>query len=229
MKPIAIFYHAVFFKKDGGAWQRSGPVISQQMKELEDSGLMAEQKHFVAGINGGKESEVYAACYIPKAKAIFNGLDSTHQTYTIQAMYDWCVEHPGWYVLFFHAKSVGHESKEYESYLPFEMRWMRCMTNACIVNWRQCVADLDSGYESVGCHWMENVGVPPVDNIWGGTFYWVTSDFVATLPEPLESYTVKEYGIEHPQARSLSERWIGMGPRLPKIKDYHVNGIGSCP
>lgn len=228
MKPIAIFFHTVFFKADGGAFQRSGPMNAKYMKDLEDSGLMDAASHFTAGINGGKESEVYAKCYLPRAQHLFHGIDVISANFTFQAMRDFCVAHPGWNVVFFHGKSIAHETPEYVSYLPFEMRWINCMVNACIRNWRTCVADLET-HDSVGCHWMENVGNPPVDHIWGGTFYWVTSDFAATLPSLYDCPLVKQFGMKSIEGRATGEQWIGLGPKLPRIKDYHVNGIGSCP
>lgn len=228
MKPIAIFFHGVFFKPNGGAFSRSGPLMQKYMKDLTDSGLMDASQYFLAGINGGTESEVYAKCYLPRAKHLFNGLDCISANPTLEAMRIFSVEHPGWNVFHFHCKSVAHDTPEYASYLEFENRWIRCMVNACIYNWRTCVTDLEQ-HDSVGCHWMENVGVPPVDHIWGGDFYWATSDFLATLPPLNECPLVKKYGIKSYDSRATGEQYIGLGPKLPRIKDYHVNGIGSCP
>lgn len=228
MKPIAIFYHTVFFHADGTPFQWSVKFNEKYMNDLSDSGLLDVQQHFTAGINGGPESEVYAKVYLPKARHIFHGKEVRSSNFTTEAMRLFCVAHPGWNVLHFHSKGLAHDTPEYAGYLEFENRWIRCMVNACIYNWRTCVADLEH-FDSVGCHWMENVGSPPVDHIWGGTFYWATSDFIATLPPLSECPLVKQFGIDKFGSTATDEQYIGLGPKLPRVKDYHVNGIGSCP
>ncbi len=142
-------------------------------------------------------------------------------------MWEFSKANPGWNVLYFHSKGATHTDVEY---LKFVTRWRNCMMNALIVNWAQCITDLDSGFESVGCHWMTNMSPPSdKDSIWGGNFFWATSNFIATLPDILDRDLIKNHGITAPIARYEGERWIGSGPKLPKIKDYHINGIGSCP
>jgi len=228
MKPIAIFYHTVFFKTDGRPFIWSVKFNEKYMKDLKDSGLLGASEYFLAGINGGAESEVYARCYLPRAKHLLHGKDCLSSNLTIEAMRDFCVKHPGWNVFHFHSKGLAHDTQEYAEYVEFESRWIRCMVNACIYNWKTCVADLEN-HESVGCHWMENVGNPPVDHIWGGDFYWATSDFIATRTPVSECPLVKQYGIRHFNSRATGEQYIGLGARKPSVKDYHINGIGQCP
>lgn len=228
MKPIAIFYHTVFFKADGSPFQWSVKFNEKYMKDLADSGLLDVQRRFVASINGGSESEVYAKVYLPQAKHVFYGLDNPGANLIMDEMRLFCVGHPGWNVLYFHSKGLAHSTPEYASYVEFESRWIKCMVNACIYNWRTCIADLEN-FDSVGCHWMQNVGNPPVDNIWGGAFYWVTSDFFATRTPIGECPLVKQYGVRSWKSNPTGEHYIGLGPTLPRVKDYHVNGIGSCP
>jgi hypothetical protein len=228
MKPIAIFYHTVFFKEDGSPFEWSVKFNDKYMRDLTDSGLMDASQHFVAGINGGQESEIYAKLCLPKAQHVFHGLAGTSTNYTTDLMRNFCGNHPGWNVLFFHSKGLAHSTPDYASYVAFEARWIKCMVNACIYNWRTCVEDLET-HDMVGCHWMKNVGVPPVDNIFGGTFFWGTSDFIATLPPIQECPRVKQYGINSAEARATSEQYPGLGPKLPITKDYCVHGIGMCP
>lgn len=228
MKPIAIFYHTVFFKADGGPWPWSVRFNEKYMKDLVDSGLMDAAQHFVAGINGGKESEIYARLTLPKAQHLFHGIDCLSENLTMEAMRTFCLEHPGWNVLHFHSKGLAHDAPEYAGYIEFESRWINCMVNACIHNWRTCVGDLET-HDSVGCHWMANVGNPPVDHIWGGCFYWATSDFIGTLPPLADCPLVKKFGIRSAEGRATGEQYIGLGPNLPRIKDYHWGGIGACP
>lgn len=228
MKPIAIFYHTVFFQGDGSPFPWAQQFNEKYMKDLTDSGLLDAADHFVAGINGGKESEDCAKLYLPRAEHVFHGLEGTSTNHTTQLMRDFCEDHPDWNVLYFHSKGLAHHVPEYASYLEWENRWIKCMVTNCIHNWRTCVEDLET-YESVGCHWMLNIGSAKADNIWGGTFFWVRSDFVKTIPAVSECPLVKEFGINSKEARATSEHYIGLGPRLPTTKDYCINGIGSCP
>lgn len=229
-KPIALIYHTVFHKVDGSPWPRSVAYNMKYMKDVRDSGLMAAQSHFLAGINGGQETEVYAKLHLPEATHLFHGLDCISANPTFEAGRNFCVDHPGWNVLVFHSKGLAHHSDDPHNaaYTEFENRWIKCMVNACIHNWRTCVEDLKE-HDSVGCHWMANVGVPPVDHIWGGNFWWATSDFIATLPSFYQCPLVKQYGIRSLEGNSTGEQWIGLGPKLPRFKDYHWGGIGSCP
>lgn len=234
MKPIAIFFHGVFFTSDGtrrrveAPYAKSGQWMQKYMKDLEDSGLMDASTHFFAGINGGQESEVYAKCYLPKATHLMHGTDCRSSNLTSEAMRVFAVAHPGWNIFHFHAKGIAHDIPQYDSYRAFEARWIRCMVTHNIYNWKTCVADLET-HDSVGCHWMVNVGNPPVDHIWGGTFWWATSDFLATLPPLAECPLVKQFGMKSYESRATSEQYIGLGPKLPKTKDYCTYGIGCCP
>lgn len=140
MKPIAIFFHAVFFQSDGtrrrveSPYVGSGPLMQKYMKDLEDSGLLDAADYFAAGINGGQESEVYAKCYLPRAHHIMHGTDCRSSNLTTEAMRLFSVSHPGWNVFRFHSKGVAHNIPQYDGYRAFEARWVRCMVNACIHN-----------------------------------------------------------------------------------------------
>jgi len=228
MKKIAIWYSTVFFQKDGSPFPWSVRFNEKYMKDLTDSGLMDAQSHFVAVINGGQESEVYAKVYLPKAQHRFNGIDCQGNSLMMVEAREFAIAHPGWNILIFHSKGLAHHMPEYAGYIEFESRWIKCMVNACIYNWRTCVADLET-YDSVGCHWLANVGENSADNIWGGMFYWVTSDFFATRTPMGETPLVKKHGIRHWDARFESEHYIGLGPTLPRTKDYCTAGIGNCP
>ena len=143
------------------------------------------------------------------------------------AMWEFAKLHLDHYILYFHSKGATHTDLEY---LKFTGRWRNCMMYHLVQNWRKCVEDMDSGFESVGCHWMTNMSPPSdKDSIWGGNFFWATAEFLSTLPDMLDRDLIKQHGVYAAISRYEGERWIGSGPRLPKIKDYHVNGIGSCP
>lgn len=192
------------------------------MAALKHYGLLGAAQEFHAGINGGAEAEGPARMLLPpKANRIFHGSQCRNECRTILAMEHWIAEHPGWYVLYLHPKGATHDA-EFEG----GMRdvWRRCMMKHLVGNWQKCVADLNSGFDSVGCHWMTGKQTPPGQSIWAGNFWWAKSDFLKTLPSITLRDRIKLSGLDSLESRYESEVWIGNGPNLPKIKDYHGPG-----
>lgn len=230
MKPIAIFYHCLLV---GGTPPDLLPnafcVVDEQMQQLMRSGLLNVAERFVVGINGGKESDNYANMVIPpKAKRVSHGLQSRSENLTIVEVENWVRDHPDWYVLYFHSKGA---TKTDPCFIEHGTKWRQCMMRSCITNWRQCVADLDRGFESVGCHWLTKMGSDQSQNYWAGTFFWAKSNFLRTIPSIYTRARIKMSGISSLESRFEAEAWIGTGPRLPMVRDYHpVNPSvrGSC-
>lgn len=218
MSRIAIFYHCLFFRGDPPVQVPSGiQVVGEQMEIIKDNGLLDASEYVSIGINGGDESQVYSSMLIPKkAKVHFHGLDSRNENSTLLNLEQWLPGNSGWNVLYFHSKGA---TWPYDDYM--RSRWRGCMMRNLICNWRQCVKDLDSGFDSVGCHWMVPPATPKGQHIWAGTFWWAKSDYLLTLPSIMNRDRIKLSGLKHQDSRYESEVWIGNGPRLPKIKDYH--------
>ena len=106
------------------------------------------------------------------------------------------------------------------------------MKNA-VTNWRTCVADLDSGADAVGSHWMVPPETPIGQHIFAGNFFWAKASFLRTLPSIMDRERIKMSGIDSLDSRYESEVWLGNGPRIPKVKDYHgpnwnPSKIGTC-
>lgn len=220
MNPIAIFYHCLFFTGEPPQLTPSGiQVVHEQMETLKQNGLADCCQHFSVGINGGNESRVYASMLFPrKAQVHFHGLDSHNENATLLNLEQWLPGHVGWNVLYFHSKGA---TWPYDDYL--RSRWRGCMMRNVVTNWKQCVRDLESGFDSVGCHWMVPPATPVGQHIWAGTFWWSTSDYLLTLPSIMDRDRIKTSGLKHSDSRYESEVWIGNGPRLPHVKDYHPN------
>lgn len=221
MRKIALFYHCLFFNGQPPQLTPSGvEVVSEQMGVISQNGLLDAAEYFSVGVNGGNESQVYVSMLIPpKAIVHYHGLDSHNENSTLVNLEQWLPGHAGWYVLYFHSKGA---TWPYDDYL--RSRWRGCMMKHCVLNWQQCVKDLDAGYESVGCHWMTFPQTPKGQSIWAGTFFWTKSDFLLTLPSIMQRERIKQSGLKHRDSRYESEVWIGNGPRLPKVKDYHGPG-----
>lgn len=226
MKPIALFYHCLFFYGDPPELrQYACDIIRDQMERLMGSGLLAASSHFLVGINGGEESKSIASIIIPsKAKLIFHGLQSRAENLTLVELEKWVPAHPNWNVLYFHAKGATHDG--IGEYSKFSAKWKDCMMGDLVDNWRRCVADLNL-VESVGCHFMRGMA-DGSQNIWAGNFWWANSNFLATIPSIFLRDRIKISGISNVESRYEAEVWIGNG-KLPSVKEYRPNGGNGCP
>lgn len=206
MKPIAIFYHCIL---SGGepavATDHMIAIIGEQMRALKESGLEEAAQVIVIGVNGGPHDSLLLLDIAPGKSQVEYNETGTAELPTMKRMQDWCREHPGWLVLYHHTKGAIHPvGSAYH-------RWRQCMERVVIWNWRKCVADLMTGMESVGAHWLQPEVMPFIGPwaYWGGNFWWATSDFINTLPP-----------IDITLGRYEAEVWIGRGPRRPRVKDY---------
>jgi hypothetical protein len=88
---------------------------------------------------------------------------------------------------------------------------------------------MESGAESVGCHWLTGKSADHNQNLWGGNFFWAKASFLRTLPSIYERGIIKVSGIKSIESRYEAEVWIGNGARLPIVKDYHPDdAYGVC-
>lgn len=211
MKPISIWYHTIL---SGGTvpidTEYAALIMQEQMEALTKSGLREESDEFYIGVNGDSDDANIARmlCPCPHVKILVNGSEATTEIPTLFALATWAKQHPDWYVLYFHIKSVTH---------PREMlytNWRRRMERAVIWGWKNCVADLDAELDSAGAHWLTPEQFPRLVKdtpFWGGNFWWATSNFIRTLPSlPLPTW----------ENRFEAEHWIGRGPKRPVVHDY---------
>lgn len=214
---LAIFYHTLFeLGNPPQILPHAISIVREQMAALEGSGLLDACTKMVVGINGDEESREIANLVIPtKSEVILHGLDSRNENSTILALHEFAKGHPDYYCLYFHAKGASREEQT-----EHIVNWRQCMTKHVIQNWWQCVADLDAGFESVGCHWLTNQA-DGTQSIWGGNFWWAKASFLRMLPSMMHRSRIKLSGLKSVESRYESEVWIGYGARLPKIKDYH--------
>lgn len=227
---IIIFFHALLRLGDPPELLPGAiDIIPRQMKQLQDTGLLDAASEFIVGINDeGFEGEALARILFPsKAKFVFHGLKSRCECRTILLLENWVKQHPGEYLIFYaHSKGVSHPVGSQPAL--FRERWRNCMSHHCVLNWRQCVHDLESGFESVGAHWMEPPATPPGQFIWAGNFFWSRASFLSTLPSIMLRDRIKVSGIDALESRYEAEVWLGNGPRLPRIRDYHGPNWTPC-
>lgn len=220
--PIAVFYHCLFaLDTPANIRQSALEIVHQQMQYCAVTGLTGAASHFCVGINGGEESVAYADLVLPlKSVKVYHGLESHAENPTLVELEKWLPGHSGWNVLYFHAKGCTHGPGPVAHSRAI---WRDCMMRNLVGCWERCVADLERGFESVGCHWMEPPATPPEQFIWAGNFWWAKSDFLLSLPSIMKRARIIESGLGHADSRYEAEVWIGNGPRRPKVRDYHPN------
>lgn len=227
MRPLAVFYHGLFWAGDPPTLRANAvEVVRSQMKRLEASGLLAHASEMVVGINGGRESESLVSMFIPaKARVMMHGLESKSENLTLLEMEKWTRAHPGWNVLYFHAKGSTHDPNG-SNYERCSVRWRECMMRRCVDQWHYAASLLENGFEAVGCHWI----APNDQHYFAGNFYWTTSDFFATIPSMIHRARIKTSGISSLESRFEAEVILGNGPRLPRVKDLETgHHLWQCP
>jgi hypothetical protein len=223
---IIVIYHCFLFNGEPPTLREGAfAVVRNQMQRLANSGLADAASEIIVGINGGEESlEVARLIMPPKAKLVPHGLQSKNENPTLVLMENWVRANPGEaYILYFHAKGSGHDINS--DYGKFDGKWRECLMQNCVDNWQRCVDDLGY-YEAVGCHWLTGQGHDHSQHYFAGTFFWARQSYLATLPSIFLRDRIKVSGLGSPESRYEAEVWIGNGPRLPVIKDYHPGPIG---
>lgn len=219
MKNTAIFYHCLFgIGESFTLLPQAGCVVSDQMTQLVNSGLWDAASEIQIGINGGQESVPIAQHIIPpKANLHFHGLQCRTENRTVEMLLNWTKTHPGWDVLYFHSKSASHPGNS-DYALRVAVPWKNAMMQDLVVNWRQCVADLET--HDIACMvWLWDMGWDKSQHIPAGNFLWLTSDFAAKLPSLYLRARIKEDGIDAATSRYEAEVAWGNGVR-PNVKAY---------
>lgn len=229
MKPkreIAVFYHAKLTGPEFGLDETfSLRLVAEQMGALAKSLLGIQADHITYGFNEDQaEAEKVKPLLITQipgtVRVMAHGPQARSELSTLHALQQWLPHHKDAYVCYFHAKGITHP------YDAFNRQWRLCMESAVIDHWRECVADLDRGHDSVGAHWLtpERFGASVRSPFWGGNYWWAKARFLLTLPVIPPTSASREQDF-------LAENWIGLGPRRPRVRDYrpHWPGRNTCP
>ena len=138
-RPIAIFYHGLFFGGDPPARLPAAVhIIGEQMHWLKTCGVMRHCSEMHSGFNGGLESaELIENLVIEKSHKLLHGLQCKSELRTLLALELWLLNHPGWNVLYLHSKGathpVGHD---------MSTRWRNCMMRNLVSNWEGCLSQV---------------------------------------------------------------------------------------
>lgn len=204
---IVIFYHAIF---SGGSRPIDTPcacqIMQEQMSALKKSGLENAAQELYIGINGPRDDINVARLFAPqKAQFLCHGPSATTEITTMNCIRQWASKHDSWYVMYHHMKGVTHP--------PLDINWRRRMEKFVVWEWKQCVNDLQRGYDICGCHWLTAKDYPGgvKTPFFGGTFWWATAKYLTNLP-PLPPATWEN--------RYEAEAWIGKSRKKPRVMDY---------
>jgi hypothetical protein len=228
--PLAIFHHS---RLSGGRQyvdyaNRTPNIINpkfarsvflDQMKALVDCGLYENANEIILGVNAAIEDADGAfveANHPPGSKRKYWGADAESLLPTMRFMQEWAKAHPNWYVLFFHTKSVNHAGD------PLFSNWRLCSEKVVLRNWRQCVKDLDAGFDASGPHWLtpeqygENIGTA----FFGGGIFWVTAKFLCPIPLLPEKPTCTNdwYKPEHLVGSTTRPNVANRAPHWPNLQ-----------
>lgn len=213
---IAIWYHC---RLSGGCSQSGAtvdPVFGrklylEQMQNLHDSGLRDAADKIFIGMNGVSTKGIYSH---GKTEILQHGAKAESLLPTMRALQQWLPGHEDYAVCFFHSKGAT------QPHNPLYHAWRMCMEKTVVRDWRKCVAHLEVGYDTVGCHWISREKYGAIVNpehggtpFWGGVYWWATAKFLLKLPPLIAEIEKKEDWF-------WPEHFIGSGPN-PKVKDYH--------
>jgi hypothetical protein len=184
-------------------------IMAKQMMALKESGLEEAASEIYIGVNGDESEAFDASEYAPsKSQIIPHGRGSASELTTLHYIQKWL--RPGWNVCYHHIKGATHPgSKIWES-------WRNCMERVVIWNWRDCVRDLEHGFDTAGAHWMSSEKyaiIDPSQRYWGGNFWWATSEHLLKLP------TIQANADNHNMFYE-AEVWIGKSPGKIRTMDY---------
>lgn len=205
---LGVWYHAKISGEGIPDPDHALLVLVEQMHALRDSGLADAAQELHVGVIG-PDSDVLLISALCPDKAQVHSLGHVRtEIPTMNLIRSWLPSHADWQVLYHHTKGVTHPGEvSYEN-------WRHRMADACVWNWKQCVADLAAGYEAVGCHWLtpERYRAQVTSPYFGGTFWWARAQYLAQLP-PLPPPTWEN--------RFEAESWIGRRRPYPVIRDYY--------
>ncbi len=182
-------------------------VLSDQLRHLDESGLVGASRRVFASVVGPAVQEGAAAIgeALGARLEIIHTSESPvcHERPILEYARRFC-EHDQplaraiWYL---HAKGVS--SAHFRN--PNVTDWRRLMEYHVVQRWRDCV-DVLRAHDACGVNWHDE----PTPHF-SGNFWWATPRYVASLPQTI--------GPEHFDP----EAWIGSSQ--PKIHCWHESGI----
>eukprot|EP01038_Epipyxis_sp_PR26KG_P007308 gene7308-9955_t len=142
-------------------------------------------------------------------------LPEGHEDITLLKLYEFCLQHPRDFVLYYHPKGSFSEAGSEKSY---KNRYFRYMLNFYALN-KKCYYALMNGYDVCGAR------LSPLPYLhYTGNFWWARCSYVNTLIDPrkmtigsqLQNLSSQTFATTFPHClgldRFFSEAWIASGP-----------------
>lgn len=215
MKTV-VWFHAKISGEGVPSPDAALAIVSGQMQALQQSGLIQSAEEFHIGVNGDEGDALMLAAVAPGAPIFhIHGPQARSEIPTMALLRQSL--RPDLRVFYHHSKGITHPTEAlYEC-------WRGCMERHCVWNWRSCAHLIDSGLDSVGCHWLtpEAHRGSVTSPFWGGTYWWANSAYLMRLPElPAATW----------ENRYEAESWIGRAAVRAKVFDFHPQwpGMPCC-
>ena len=188
MTEINHFYHIYA----DGYWKQ---CMHEHLLAMKTYGLFDTIAGFHIGIVGQEGNRNQVKEYLAENDVPFSVVDEQLEGWeqvTMNKLYDFAQDNDG---LIFYAHTKGAYNNT-----PINNAWRSSMCYYNVVKWKDAIEHFNGEIDTVGCHWCHNA-------FWGGTYWWVTTDYIKTLNYPLAD------------SRWRAEEWIGSG--TPRIFDMN--------
>lgn len=102
--------------------------------------------------------------------------------------------------------------------------WRKYMTYFNVELWKDCVAALNTGYDTAGVEWTEKSNFP---KHYSGNFWWATAKYIRSLPNivrPSDNNFINnsQFGLKA-HYRFDAEAWIGLSN--PRAMSFNTSNI----
>jgi len=173
-------------------------IIAEQIKTIEDSGLMTSVSNIYCGVIGEEPFEHPH----PKVSVIYQSPNiEEYEFATLKLLHEFCQKNRDSKVFYIHSKGVTGRGGDLKGPDPKRLLnvtdWRRFMEDIIIWRYKICVALLNE-VDICGVNWRRFHSPPYL----AGNFWWANAEYIANLPK----FTPEEI-ID----RANAEFWIGKG------------------
>ena len=189
---IAIFFHVAVI----GRYKNR---LIEYFTKLKKSDLLRKATYIFLNYIGDEESFDFLSEFKIYNNIIPQRVSTKLEDFELPSLnnlYHFCIQNSEFNVLYIHTKGVHRDIN------PCIDDWVEYMTYFLINKWKLCLDNL-SKYDTVGVDLRDYP-------IWhySGNFWWTKSDYIKTLPEPLEFNSLEKYPNPINSLRHNQEFWI---------------------
>jgi hypothetical protein len=223
---ISCYIHYMISKDEG---KTSSKIFDEIYTSITDGGLIHHLNEINVIVCGNKNF-----CSFPiLEKCNFHYYSDDvylHEFPTLSALYNDCINlDDNSKILYLHLKGVTSNNDT----------WRKKMLTATVYNHKECISSLEEGYDSVGTLLSNTIIDDKKIKFYSGNFWWATSKFIKTLPEPTKEnlmlkfdWMIKNRANKNSHApsshsfRYLAELWIAMSSvETQKMKEIKVENL----